>query len=171
MNFARDVVEAADPGRLALVELARDGGRREWSFGEVSQSAGRLAGHLDGLGVRRGDVVLTLVGNRPERVAAMVACFRQGYVVLPCTEQLRAKDLRQRLEVTQPRAVVADERNHGVLRDAGWTGPTVWGELPDAPPPPPAELGPEDPCLITFTSGTAGEPKAVLHGQRYLEGQ
>ena len=29
----------------------------------------------------------------------------------------------------------------------------------------------EDPCLITFTSGTAGEPKAVLHAQRYLDGQ
>ena len=33
------------------------------------------------------------------------------------------------------------------------------------------ELAPGDPCLITFTSGTSGEPKAVLHGQRYLSGQ
>jgi acyl-coenzyme A synthetase/AMP-(fatty) acid ligase len=30
---------------------------------------------------------------------------------------------------------------------------------------------PEDPCLITFTSGTSGEPKPILHGQRYLTGQ
>ena len=34
----------------------------------------------------------------------MVACFRQGYVVLPCTEQLRAKDLRLRLDVARPAA-------------------------------------------------------------------
>jgi acetyl-CoA synthetase len=40
-----------------------------------------------------------------------------------------------------------------------------------AQPAPPAELNAEDPCLITFTSGTAGEPKGVLHGQRYLQGQ
>ena len=33
------------------------------------------------------------------------------------------------------------------------------------------ELDAEDPALITFTSGTAGEPKAVLHAQRYLFGQ
>ena len=41
----------------------------------------------------------------------------------------------------------------------------------NAQPAPVAELAPEDPCLITFTCGTAGEPKAVLHGQRYLLGQ
>ena len=28
-----------------------------------------------------------------------------------------------------------------------------------------------EPCLIAFTSGTAGEPKAVVHAQRYLHGQ
>ena len=33
------------------------------------------------------------------------------------------------------------------------------------------DLDEQDPCLITFTSGTAGEPKAVLHAQRYLPGQ
>ena len=177
MNFATSVVDAADPGRLALVELARDGGRREWTFGEVARLARVLAGELHEHGVRRGDTVLTLVGNRPEWVVTMVACFRQGHVVLPCTEQLRAKDLRLRLEATQPRLVVCDERNAAVLREAGWSGPTIWvpwGERRDrdaTPPPPPPGLRPEDPCLITFTSGTSGEPKPILHGQRYLTGQ
>src|SRR3954452_14537847 len=149
MNFARDVVEAADPQRLALIARARDGGRREWSFGEVADDASQLAARLRAHGVQRADVVLTLVGHRPERVSTMVACSRQGYVVLPCTEQLRAKDLRLRLEVAAPRAIVADERNHAVLRDAGWSGAVVWGELPDRDPPAPARLGPLDPCLIT----------------------
>src|SRR5512133_3457485 len=174
MNFARDVVEAADPQRLALVERPRGGGRREWSFGGVATEAARLAARLDDLGVTRGDVVLTLIGNRPEWVATMVACFRQGHIVLPCTEQLRPKDLRQRLDVAQPALVVSDERNAQTLRDAGWTGPTVtcpWGDLPDRESPPHADLEPEDPCLITFTSGTSGEPKAVVHAQRYLAGQ
>jgi acetyl-CoA synthetase len=173
MNFARDIVGAAPPGRLALVELARDGGRREWTFGDVDAGAAALAGSLAGRGVGRGDVVLTLIGNRPGWVLAMVACFRLGAVVLPCTEQLRPKDLALRLATATPRLVVCDVRNEGVLADAGWDGPTVWApwrELPEAAPPP-AELAPEDPCLITFTSGTAGEPKAVVHAQRYLAGQ
>ncbi len=173
MNFARDVVETAPPARRALVELARDGRRREWTFGELAHAAAALAGHLHALGLRRGDVVLTLVGNRPEWVLTMLACFRQGYVVLPCTEQLRPKDLALRLGVAQPRLVVADQRNREVLAEAGWSGDTEWVpfEALAGAPPAPAQLAPQDPCVITFTSGTAGAPKAALHGQRYLAGQ
>ena len=174
MNFARDVVEAAPRGERALVEIARDGARREWSFGQVAEASGTLAAHLAGAGLERGDTVLTLVGNRPEWVLTMVACFRLGLVALPCNEQLRPHDLEQRLAVAQPRYVVCDERNAEVLSQAGWDGPTLWapwGELPEAPVPPAVDLAPGDPCLVTFTSGTAGEPKAVLHGQRYLAGQ
>ncbi|HVF77558.1 MAG TPA: AMP-binding protein [Solirubrobacteraceae bacterium] len=177
-NFAVEVVERAPAGRLAIVELARGGARREWSFGEIAAAARALAAHLHAAhGVRRGDTVLTLVGNQPAWVAAMVACFRQGYVVLPCNEQLRAKDLALRIAVCRPSVVVCEERNAAVLAPSGWNGPTVWvpGGVFEQPtagdPPPPADLAPLDPCLITFTSGTSGEPKAALHGQRYLAGQ
>ena len=54
---------------------------------------------------------MTLIGNRPEWVLTMVACFRLGAVVLPCNEQLRAKDLRLRLAAADPKLIVADERN------------------------------------------------------------
>jgi acyl-coenzyme A synthetase/AMP-(fatty) acid ligase len=177
VNFARDVLDPLPPERLALVELSRDGSRREWSFGEVSERSARLAGTLANRGVGRGDVVMTLIGNRPEWVLTMLACFRLGAVVLPCTEQLRAKDLRLRLDVARPRLVVADERNRGELHEACAAREEIKVIfVPDkslfaAPPAPAVELAAEDTCLITFTSGTAGEPKAVLHGQRYLLGQ
>ena len=118
MNFARDVVDAAPGDRRALVELSREGGRREWSFDEVAGRAARLAGTLTRAGVGRGDIVMTLIGNRPEWVLAMVACFRLGAVALPCNEQLRAKDLRLRLAVAEPAAIVADERDADELRAA-----------------------------------------------------
>jgi acyl-coenzyme A synthetase/AMP-(fatty) acid ligase len=207
VNFARDILGALPPERRALIELARDGARREWSYGEVADRSARLAGALAQRGVGRGDVVMTLIGNRPEWVLTMLACFRLGAVVLPCTEQLRAKDLRLRLAVARPRLVVADERNRAELEaalgnargaarpapgdpeagDCERAGREAPDRLPDAgqidvayvpddalfeaPPAPAVELAPDDPCLITFTSGTAGEPKAVLHAQRYLLGQ
>ena len=173
MNFTRDAVEAAPRHRRALVELRRDGTRREWNFGELADAAAALAGRLAALGVRRGDVVLTLVGTRAEWALAMLACFRQGYVVLPCTEQLRPHDLALRLEVAKPRLVVADERNRETLAAAGWSGDTLWVPFAEQPAPAiaAAELDPDDPCMVIFTSGTSGEPKAAVHGQRYLPGQ
>jgi acetyl-CoA synthetase len=174
MNFARDLFDQLPPEQLALLELASDGSRRHWSFAEVDHQSGLLAARLQELGVGRTDVVMTLLGNRPEWVLTMMACFRLGAVVLPCTEQLRAKDLSLRLAVAKPSLVVCDERNATELAAAGWSGPTLWApweQLPERPAPPAVELAEEDPCLITFTSGTAGEPKAVLHAQRYLTGQ
>jgi acyl-coenzyme A synthetase/AMP-(fatty) acid ligase len=204
MNFARDLIAAQPADRVALVELKRDGSRREWSFGEVEECGARLAGVLVARGVGRGDVVMTVIGNRVEWVLSMMACLRIGAVVLPCTEQLRAKDLRLRLQVARPRLIVADERNGAELKAAKpgcpvmwipdetpWVGdhkrgrPTGGGGAPnleqhtqhppnppsDHPTPPHADLSEDEPALITFTSGTAGEPKAVVHAQRYLYGQ
>jgi acetyl-CoA synthetase len=190
-NFTRDVLDAAPAGDLALVELARDGSRREWSFGEVSERSARLAAELARRGAGRGEIVMTLIGNRPEWVFTMAACFRLGAVALPCTEQLRAKDLRMRLDRTRPMLVVADERNRAELESARPECPvltvpdeSLFGSRqarsgrsrsaaasPFAGAPAVAELDAGDPALITFTSGTAGEPKAAVHAQRYLLGQ
>jgi acetyl-CoA synthetase len=131
------------------------------------------------LGARRGDVVMTLIGNRPEWVIGMVACFRVGLVVLPCTEQLRAKDLALRLRAARPRVVLVDPRNAAELWAAtglaGVEAPEVivlpGEDLLAGPPAPPVELAADDDCLVTFTSGTSGPPKGVVHGQRYLIGQ
>jgi acetyl-CoA synthetase len=175
MNFSRDVVDAAPAHDLALVELTRDGDRREWTFGQVADRSARLAGTLKARGVTKGDIVMTLIGNRPEWVLTMVACFRLGAVVLPCNEQLRAKDLTLRLAAAHPRLIVADERNAGELSQANPAAETLL--IPDpslfehTEPAPAQELQPHDACLITFTSGTTGEPKGVVHGQRYLPGQ
>jgi acetyl-CoA synthetase len=174
VNFARDVVDRAEAGRVGLVELGRDGTRTEWTFGRLARESAALAGRLSAIGVGRGDRVLTLIGNRPEWVLGMVACFRLGAVVVPCNEQLRAGDLRLRLEVVRPAAVLADERNADELAAAGPACPVLWCDDPGLYSGPPAgavELAATDPCLIVFTSGTSGEPKAVVHGQRYLVGQ
>ncbi len=177
MNFARDVIDTAPTERLALVELSRDGRRKEWSFGEVSARSVAVAATLIGQGVGRGDVVMTVVGNRPEWVLTMIACFRIGAVVLPCNEQLRARDLRIRLDAANPKLIIADERNRTELEEARPECPVLL--IPDdalytdggAAAVEAAELSPHDPCLITFTSGTTAEPKGIVHGQRYLPGQ
>lgn len=175
MNVVRDLLAAQPPGAPALVALAADGTRRDWAFGEVLAASGALAGALAASGVQRGDVVLTLVGNRVEYPLAMVACLRLGAVMLPCSEQLRPKDLALRLARARPAAVICDVRNRAALDAAAPDCPVL--DVPDPAlleghePPPYADLGPLDPAFVLFTSGTTGEPKLVTHGQRYVTGQ
>src|SRR4051794_37188917 len=61
VNFARDVVDAARPGRRALVALSREGQRAEITFAEVADRSARLAGVLATRRVGRGDVVMTMI--------------------------------------------------------------------------------------------------------------
>src|SRR5919108_1135061 len=125
MSFVGEVVDSAEPSRLALVAIGRDGVRREISFGEVADRSARMAGALAASGIGSGDVVMTIVGNRPEWAYAMLACWRLGAVAQPCTEQLRPADLRARIDAVEPRAVVADARDLELLEGAGFGGPVL----------------------------------------------
>jgi acetyl-CoA synthetase len=174
MNLTAELVDSAPPARTALVAIARDGTRREIGFGEVAERAARMAGALARRGVGRGDVVMTVTGNRPEWVYAMLACWRLGAVAQPSTEQLRPADLRARMELLDPRAVVADERDLDLVSAAGFDGPLL--AIPDPALlaielAPGADVDAGEPALIVFTSGTAGEPKPIRHGHGYLAGQ
>ena len=174
MSFVREVVDAADPSRLALVAIGRDGDRRAISFGEVADRSARLAGALAARGVAAGDVVMTVVGNRPEWAYAMLGCWRMGAVAQPCAEQLRPADIRARMESVGPAAVVADARDLDLVAASGFDGPVL--AVPDEglfehDPVPAGDFAPDHPALIVFTSGTAGEPTPIRHGHGYLAGQ
>lgn len=174
-NPVRDLVASKPAGDRALITLARNGDRREWTFGELLDASGALAGTLVARGVQRGSVVLSLVGNTIEYPLLMLACLRVGAVLLPCSEQLRAKDVALRVERARPVLIVCDERNLAVAQQAEPPCPVL--SVPDSSlldgqgAPPFAELGPTDPAFVLFTSGTSGEPKLVTHGHRYITGQ
>jgi acyl-coenzyme A synthetase/AMP-(fatty) acid ligase len=173
-NYVRDVVAARPPAELALVTLEPE--RREWTFGDLTDGSARLAARLAGFGLGRGDVVLTLVGNTIEYALTMLACLRIGAAMLPCSEQLRPKDVALRLERATPALVVADARNRAAVVAAEPPCPVLWIPADDlldvsGTVPEPVELDDVDPAFVLFTSGTSGAPKLVTHGQRYVWGQ
>lgn len=177
MNLIDELMERSPASRLGIVSIDAEGNRRDHYFGElVAQSAG-LSGAFAARGVRRGDVVMTLVGNRIEWVLTLLACWRMGAVALPCSTMLRRHDLEHRIAAADPRLCVGEESLLAELPD-GVPAMTMADvarvldeDLPQETPAAVEEMGPEDPALIVFTSGTTGEPRGVVHAYRYLLGQ
>jgi acyl-coenzyme A synthetase/AMP-(fatty) acid ligase len=177
VNLIEDLMERSPASRLGIVSIDAEGNRRDHHFGElIAQSAG-LSGAFAARGVRRGDVVMTLVGNRIEWVLTLLACWRMGAVALPCNTMLRRHDLEHRVAAADPRLCVGEE---SLLAELPGGVPAMTmaevarvldEDLPQETPAAVEEMGPEDPALIVFTSGTTGEPRGVVHGYRYLLGQ
>jgi acetyl-CoA synthetase len=177
VNFVEDVMERSPASRLGIVAVDAAGARRDWHFGELIARSGSLSGAFAARGVRRGDVVMTLVGNRIEWALALLACWRMGAVALPCSPQLRRHDVELRASAADPALCVVEAGMFGEVPDGVATmtldevAKTLDEDLPQETPAALAEMAPEDPALIVFTSGTTGEPRGVVHAYRYLTGQ
>ncbi|HEY8501296.1 MAG TPA: AMP-binding protein, partial [Solirubrobacterales bacterium] len=177
MNLIEDLMERSPASRLGIVSINAEGRRRDHYFGElVAQSAG-LSGAFAARGVRRGDVVMTLAGNRIEWVLTLLSCWRMGAVALPCNTMLRRHDLEHRVAAADPKLCVGEEALLGEmpggvpLMTMAEVARVLDEDLPQETPAAIEEMGPEDPALIVFTSGTTGEPRGVVHAYRYLLGQ
>ncbi len=102
-------MEASPASRLGIVAVDGEANRRDWYFGELIALSAGLSGAFAARGVKRGDVVMTLVGNRIEWVLTLLACWRMGAVALPCNTQLRRHDLEHRVAAANPRLCVGEE--------------------------------------------------------------
>jgi len=177
MNLIEDLMERSPASQLGIVAIDAEVNRRDWYFGELIACSAGLSGAFAARGVKRGDVVMTLVGNRIEWVLTLLACWRMGAVALPCNTMLRRHDLEHRVAAANPKLCVGEEGPLGELPDGiptmtmGEVAAVLDEDLPQETPAAIEAMDPEDPALIVFTSGTTGEPRGVVHAYRYLFGQ
>jgi acetyl-CoA synthetase len=170
-----DVIAAEHPGRLALRVAWDDGADEALTYGQMAARSSQVANWLRGLGVRRGDHILLMLGNVVPLWEVMLAAIKLGALVIPASTLLQAGDLADRVERGNVRHVITEPAHApkfaGVPGD--WT-PIVTGEVPgwtayaDSASAPAAFTpdGPtkaSDPLLLYFTSGTTSQPKLVGH--------
>ncbi|HTO73739.1 MAG TPA: AMP-binding protein [Gemmatimonadales bacterium] len=86
LNIAHEAVDrhAGPMGSVvALRWLGRDGSRREFSYADLRQLSNRFANVLSGLGIARGDRVVTLLGRVPELHITALGSWKLGAVFCP----------------------------------------------------------------------------------------
>src|SRR4249919_3393635 len=153
-------MENSPASRLGIVAIDTEGRRRDWYFGELIARSAGLSGAFAARGAKRGDVVMTLVGNRIEWVLSLLACWRMGAVALPCSTQLRRHDLEVRVAAANPKLCVGEEALLAELPGGVATmsmrevASVLDEDLPQEAPTSIEPMDPEDPALIVFTSGT-----------------
>ena len=177
-NWALDHFDtiARDNDATALWIVGDDGSEIKRSFREMSLRSSQVANHLRGLGVRRGDRLLMVLGNELALWETMLAAIKLGAVLIPATALLTTEDLRDRMERGAVRhVVVASAQADKFAPLAGdYTRIAVggavagWQRYADSANAP-TDFAPDgptlatDPLLLYFTSGTTSKPKLVLH--------
>ncbi len=169
-NFTRDVVGRLD-GRAILFVNAQ-GSRRDVSFAEVRSRAARWASLLRRLGAERGDRVLVLVGKRPEWHEVMLGALQAGVVSIPCSEQLRARDLSFRARHSGAKLLVAEPAAREEIERMDEPPRVVYLDeaerlLAGEPEADAEDTRADEPAFILYTSGTTKDPKGAVHTHGY----
>lgn len=168
-NMARYVLAAGaqTPDKVAL-QIVRAAGAERWSYARLIAAVRGTGQGLLNAGLRPGDRVLLRLGNSVDFPVAYLGALAAGLVPVPTSTQLTGP------EVTRIAAQVAPAL---VLASAGVA-------LPDHPAPtvdtaqlramqdlPPCDWhmgAPDRAGYIIYTSGSGGNPRAVVHAHRAI---
>ncbi len=161
MNLATVLIDSArrHPRREAL----RRGSRRV-SYAELDRAGAHVARRLAAQNVGPGDRVALMAPNVPEFVAAYYGILRAGAIAVPLDVDLKGAELRAALADAGPALLIAWR---GLLRTADestWLvapGSFFDDGAPPAEPDAAVERDAGDTAVITYTSGTTGQPRGI----------
>ena len=108
LNYADNLLRPEHRG-TALVFHSERGDRIEMSREELRRDVAALARALRSMGVGEGDRVAGLLPNRPEAVAAMLACASLGAVWSSCSPDFGAGAVLDRFGQIRPRVLFATD--------------------------------------------------------------
>ena len=158
--------------------IALRGADVNWTYGELSSLVQRTANVLVESGVQPGNRVLLRGPNNPWLAVAWLAVLRVGGIVVTTMPMLRAGELAKIVDIARVQFAIVDHRLFEEWEAVSdFTGPTVqyggsttadlvartalaWGGHEAV------DTAADDVCLLAFTSGTTGKPKATMHFHR-----
>ncbi|MBO2447878.1 AMP-binding protein [Actinomadura barringtoniae] len=176
MTMAGGVREfaVATPDAVAVVD-----GDRRLTYRGLHDRSSRLANALLNAGLRPGDRVAVLLGNRFEFPEIICGVAKAGLVLVPISPRSSAGECGYALGHSGCSALILDGAYAGLAAEAGSglkvvlsigraeLGPPYEAALAVAPGRDPRiPVAENDPFAIYYTSGTTGKPKGVLSSHR-----
>ncbi|MGQ0659916.1 class I adenylate-forming enzyme family protein [Sphingosinicella sp.] len=152
-------------------------GDERLTFADLHRHAQKLAKALVGSGIEKGDRVGIAMRNCPAWIVSYMAILEAGGIATLLNGWWQADEMRDALELVEPKLVIADEGRAKRIEDgcggcrvvslpierplAEALAPLIGG--PEGPPPP---VGPDDDATILFTSGSTGLAKGAVSTHR-----
>ena len=155
-----------------------------WTYAELQEQANRVANVLTGpLGLVTGNRVLLCAPNNPMMVACWFGVIKAGGIAVAAMPLLRAKELSAIVDIAQIGHALCDEALRSEMQGAQGKSARLQkvlffngqGAAADALEPlmqaasasfTAVDTAATDTCLLGFTSGTTGVPKATMHFHR-----
>ena len=168
------------PDKPALVEIDR----LSLSYCELNQGVNRLAHHLAGLGIRKGDHVAVLSDNSIEHMIALYAIAKAGAVSVALDPKWTPIETARALSFFDCRLLILDRALAGKVAALEPGSPALGivaydkhpsrcellelaGDCPASEPD--IDVRDQDVCTLVLTSGTTGFPKGVIRTHRNVE--
>lgn len=169
MNLAEHVLRAgaSSPDKLALSVIGPSRAER-WSYACLIAAVRGTATGLMQAGLSPGDRLLMRLGNTAAFPIAYLGAIAAGIVPIPTSAMLTRREITKLAAETEPAMIVAGEGialpDHPapILPEAGLA------DFIDLPPADYAQGDPERLAYIIYTSGSSGQPRAVMHAHRAI---
>ncbi|MEM3484382.1 MAG: AMP-binding protein [Candidatus Bathyarchaeia archaeon] len=170
-NIAHECIDRHPPDRTAIRIKFSDGRTETCTFGQMSDWTRRFANLLEREGVNAGDRVVIFLHPSFELYVSLFGAFRRGAIVVMASPLFGPEALNLRIEKSNARAIILRKDTEGLVdpllieklnlkiiyadelfaRLESYAATYSWATTA------------ETPCMIQFSSGTTGSPKAVTY--------
>ena len=165
-NLAAHVLHAAEtrPEHIAL-EIA---GGETLRYGDLAGRVRGIAAGLRDLGLAPGDRVLMRLGNTLDFPLAYLGAIAADLIPIPTSSALTAREVTRIAQDTRPALVIHGDGPALPETDTPRLPATRLRDMEHLRPADYVLGDPERPAYIIYTSGTSGQPRAVVHAHRAI---
>ncbi len=169
-NMAAHVLRHADAlADKPALEVLSETGVQVWNYRDLKAAVLGTASGFLAAGLKAGDHVLMRLGNTVDFPIAYLAAIAVDLIPVPTSAQLTAPEVARMIDMLNPAAVLHDPSVETAT--APHAKILTNKDLQKMRQLPTAEfvLGdPNRPAYIIYTSGTSGQPRAVVHAHRAI---